>query len=205
MALLVAGCVQSGKPAVVSDFFAKRSRDMSLDNVKDQQVIETSRFVLRPLREADSGLIALYMGDERVARMTPSIPHPMPPGAVEAYVSRAAARKQEEDIWAIDGTPDGGEDLKGIISLKQMDRNHSEVSFWIAPLFWNTGLASEAVEALVQANPLNNDAMFASVFQDNAASARVLIHCGFDYLGDAESFSVSRNANVPTWTYSRKL
>ncbi len=178
---------------------------MSLDNVKDQQVIETSRFVLRPLRESDSGLIAQYTGDERVARMTPAIPHPMPPGAVEAYVARATSQTREEDIWAIDGTPDGGEELKGIIALKQMDRDQSEVSFWIAPLFWNTGLASEAVKALVEANPLNNMAMFASVFQDNPASARVLIHCGFDYLGDAESFSVSRNATVPTWTYSRKL
>jgi RimJ/RimL family protein N-acetyltransferase len=47
--------------------------------------------------------------------------------------------------------------------------------------------------------------MFASVFQDNAASARVLTHCGFRYLGDAETFSVARNASVATWTYSRKL
>ncbi len=47
--------------------------------------------------------------------------------------------------------------------------------------------------------------MFASVFQDNLASARVLTHCGFAYLGDAESFSVARDATVPTWTYSRKL
>ena len=47
--------------------------------------------------------------------------------------------------------------------------------------------------------------MFASVFQDNPASARVLTNCGFEYLGDAESFSVARGATVPTWTYSRKL
>ena len=55
------------------------------------------------------------------------------------------------------------------------------------------------------ANPLKNATMFAAVFQDNPASARVLIHCGFEYLGDAETFAVSRDANVPTWTYSRKL
>jgi RimJ/RimL family protein N-acetyltransferase len=178
---------------------------MSLDTVKDQLVVETSRFVLRPLRESDSGLIAQYAGDERVAHMTSSIPHPMPPGAVDAFVARAMAPERQEVIWAIDGTADGGEELKGIISLTQMDRNQSEVSFWIAPLFWNTGLASEALEALVSANPLENATMFATVFQDNPASARVMIHYGFEYLGDAESFSVSRNANVPTWTYSRKL
>ena len=58
---------------------------------------------------------------------------------------------------------------------------------------------------LVKANPLENSNLFASVFQDNPASARVLTHCGFQYLGDAESYSVARDANVPTWTYSKKL
>ena len=28
---------------------------------------------------------------------------------------------------------------------------------------------------------------------------------GFQYLGDAESFSVARNAKVATWTYSLKM
>ena len=178
---------------------------MSLDHVNSQPVIETSRFVLRPLRASDEGLITHYASDERVARMTSSIPHPIPPGAIAAYVARAMSAEHDEDVWAIDGTLDGGEELKGIISLKRMDRDQSEVSFWIAPIFWNTGLASEALEALVSANPLQNATMFAAVFQDNPASARVLIHCGFEYLGDAETFAVSRDANVPTWTYSRKL
>ncbi|OUS34205.1 GNAT family N-acetyltransferase [Rhodobacterales bacterium 56_14_T64] len=178
---------------------------MSLDQTLTQPVIETERFVLRPLRKSDEGLIAHYTGEERVARMTSSIPHPLPPGATASYVERALATDRDEDVWAIDGTRDGGAELKGVIGLKRMDRDQSEVGFWIAPVFWNTGLASEALKALVDANPLNNAAMFASVFQDNPASARVLIHCGFEYLGDAETYSVSRDAAVPTWTYSRKL
>lgn len=178
---------------------------MSLDQVITQPVIETERFVLRPLKTSDVGLISHYTSEKRVARMTSSIPHPLPPGATEAYVERALADEREEDIWAIDGTRDGGAELKGVIGLKRMDRNQSEAGFWIAPAFWNAGFASEALKALVDANPLGNAAMFASVFQDNPASARVLIHCGFEYLGDAETYSVSRDANVPTWTYSRKL
>ena len=61
------------------------------------------------------------------------------------------------------------------------------------------------MQALVDANPLGNDALFGSVFQDNPASARVLTNAGFAYVGDAESFSVARNAKVATWTYVRKL
>ena len=178
---------------------------MKLDQIINQPVVETERFDLRPLRRSDMGLIELYGSDKRVARMTTSIPHPLPPGAAEAFVLRAMQEDREEDVWAMDGTKSGGSELMGLISLERMDRNQSEVGYWVAPVFWNTGLASDAVQALVEANPLNNSTMFASVFQDNPASAKVLTHCGFEYLGDAESFSVARDANIPTWTYSRKL
>jgi len=178
---------------------------MKLDQIINQPVIETDRFDLRPLRKSDMGMIELYASDERVARMTTSIPSPLPPGAAEAFVLRALEEERTEDVWAMDATKSGGAELMGLISLERMDRNQSEVGYWVAPVYWNTGLASDAVEALVRANPMNNATMFASVFQDNPASARVLTHCGFEYLGDAESFSVARNAAVPTWTYTRKL
>lgn len=178
---------------------------MKLDQILSQPVIETERLDLRPLRRSDMGMIQHYGSDERVARMTTSIPHPLPPGAVEAFVSRVMAEGRDEDVWAIDGTKSGGDEVQGLVSLKKMDRNQSEVGYWVAPIYWNTGLASDALQALVMANPLDDTMYFASVFQDNPASARVLTHCGFAYMGDAESFCVARNATVPTWTYNRKL
>ena len=170
-----------------------------------QPLIETERVDLRPLRRSDMGLIEMHASDERVARMTTSIPHPLPPGVTEAFVTRAMAAERDEDVWAMDGTRLDGPELMGLISLERMDRNQSEVGYWVAPAFWNTGLASEAVRALVEANPMGNATMFASVFQDNAASARVLVNCGFEYIGDAEAYSVARQAKVPTWTYICKL
>ncbi|EEE38924.1 acetyltransferase, gnat family [Rhodobacteraceae bacterium KLH11] len=178
---------------------------MKLEAIINQPVIETERFDLRPLRRSDMGLIEHYAGDERVARMTASIPYPLPPGSTEAFVTRAMAEDRDEDVWAMDATKDGGPELIGLISLTRLDRNQTEVSYWVAPVYWNTGVASLAVETLVNTNPLENATMFASVFQDNPASARVLTHCGFQYLGDAETYSVARDANVPTWTYTKKL
>ena len=178
---------------------------MKLDQIINQPVVETDRFDLRPLRRSDKGLVELYFADERVARMTKSIAHPLPPGATEAFIARSMTDERSEDIWAIDGTKTGGAEVMGLISLEKLDRDQSEVSYVIAPIYWNTGLASQAVEAMVVNNPLRSATMFASVFQDNPASARVLTHCGFAYLGDAESFSVARDTTVPTWTYSRKL
>ncbi len=178
---------------------------MKLETIINQPVIETERFDLRPLRRSDMGLIEHYAGDERVARMMMTLPHPLPPGTVEAFVARSMAEDRNEHVWAMDATKDGGPELIGAVLLKSLDRNQSEIGYWVAPIYWNTGVASLAVHALVDANPLNSSSMFASVFQDNPASARVLTNCGFEYLGDAEDYSVARDANVPTWTYSKKL
>lgn len=170
-----------------------------------QNVIAAERFVLRPVRRSDVGLFAMYAGDRRVADATRSIPHPLPPGAAENFVTRAMARGNDEDVWVMDGSEQGLSEVLGVISLKAMDRGQSEIGYWVAPAFWNTGFASEAVRALVAANPQNLRTIFAEVFQDNPGSARVLTNAGFQYLGDAETFSVARNSRVQTWTYIRKL
>lgn len=180
---------------------------MRLDQVKtgDQAVLTTARLTLRPLRRSDMGLIDLYASDKRVALNTASIPHPMPPGASDAYVTRIMAGEGEDTVWAMDATATEMDELVGIVSLKQMDRDQWEISYWVGPAVWNTGIASEAVTALIQANPMGAKQVFGSIFQDNPASARVLTNAGFDYIGDAETFCVARNAVVQTWTYIRQM
>ncbi len=178
---------------------------MRLDHIVEQPVIEADRFLLRPLRRSDAGLIGLYSSDERVARMTQTIPHPLPPGAAEAFVGRAMSEDRTEDIWALDGSLHDQSEFMGLVGLEPMGREQSEIGYWVAPAFWNTGIASEAIRAILAANPHGSRTLFAEVFQDNPVSARVLTNCGFSYLGDAEAFSVARNAKVPTWTYLRRM
>lgn len=177
---------------------------MKLDTILVQQVIAADRFVLRPLRRSDAGLLAMYTADKRLAEATRSIPHPLPPGATEGFIARALSDKRVDDVWAMDGSGHGLAEVLGLVSLTRMDRAQSEIGYWVAPAFWNTGFASEAVKVMVAANPHEARTIFAEVFQDNPVSARVLTNCGFEYLGDAEAFSVARNAAVPTWTYIRK-
>ena len=178
---------------------------MEVLKIPTQSMVETDRFVLRPVRKSDLGLIELYASDARVAMNTVSIPHPLPPGVIEAYIARATKDERSEDVWVMDGLKTGGAEVMGLISLVKLDRDQSEVGYWVALAFWNTHLASEAVQALVKANPLGNTNMFASVFRDNPASAKVLTNAGFRYLGIAETYCLARETCVPTWTYSTKL
>jgi len=177
---------------------------MLQERIVEQPVIAAGRFCLRPPRQSDVGLLDMYAGDERVARGSRSIPHPLAPGVTEAYVVRALSPERDEDVWVLDGGEKGHEVL-GVISLRRMDRNQSQLGYWVAPALWNSGLASEAVGAMVGANPLGNEILYAEVFQDNPASARVLTNAGFSYIGEAEAHSVARAANVPTWTYIRQM
>lgn len=170
-----------------------------------QPVIEADRFVLRPVRRSDAGMLSIYTADKRVATGTRSIPHPLPPGTTEGFIVRALKDERDEDVWVMDAAADQGREVLGVVSLTHLDRGQSQLGYWVAPGFWNTGIASEAVRVLMDANPLDNTTMFAEVFQDNPASARVLTQAGFEYIGDAESHSVARGVNVPTWTYIRKM
>lgn len=178
---------------------------MKQDVITASEQVSGPRFMLRPVQPSDAGLITLYASDRRVADMTVSIPHPFPPGAAEAFIDRATRDDGTEHVWIMDASSFGGSELLGLISLEQLDREQSEIGYWIAPAMWNTGLASEAVRSLVEANPLQNRTIFGTVFQDNPASARVLTNAKFDYLGDAEAYCVARGAKVATWTYLKKL
>ena len=177
---------------------------MILENNIIQPVVETDRFTLRPVRRSDQGLIEFYTKDERVARMTTTIPHPLPPGATEAFIDRSLSEDRDEDIWVIDGIKSEFSEVVGLISLERLNQTQSELGYWVAPAFWNQGVASEVVRFVSDMNPMKNRTMFAAVFQDNPASARVLTNCGFDYISDAEAFCVARNSSVPTWTYLKK-
>ena len=166
-------------------------------------VLRGERMALRPLRPGDSAALARHTADRRLAEATRSIPHPLPPGAAEGFVTAALDPRRDEDVWAME-VPPGGQ-LVGLISLKPLGGGQSQIGYWVAPAFWNAGLASEAVRLLVEANPHRARTLFAEVFQDNLPSARVLTNAGFVYIGDAEAHSVARGAAVPTWTYLRPM
>ena len=173
--------------------------------------LQTERLRLRPLRPADAALVELYASDARVARMTERIPHPYPPGLAEAFVERVSGGIPGEVCWAIEVRAEPGSTaeanaLIGTIILRFETSERARIGYWVAPALWNTGYASEAVEAVVsQAPALGLSEVTARVFQDNLASVRVLIHAGFAYVDDGEAYSLGRGGVVATHNYRRAV
>ena len=161
------------------------------------ETIRTNRLVLRPLRTSDAGPITLHASDARLACMTASIPHPYPPGAATAYIEGSLDGRRGEQVWAIDATPAGGEELIGAIGYKP---SHGKLGYWVGPPYWNSGYATEALAALVGHLFTAREAtrLAASVFTDNPASAAVLAKAGFREGETARLYSVARGAEVPS-------
>ncbi len=69
----------------------------------------------------------------------------------------------------------------GLVPGKDVQRISAEIGYWLGESFWNKGIASRAVELLVDYafNTLNLHRVEAGVFDFNQASKRVLEKCGF--------------------------
>ena len=132
--------------------------------------LTSDRLTLRPLGLQDRALLALYIRDRRVAEGTRSIPHPAPEGTALAFIERAQSPARDRDVWGLDGSPMGSASLVGVISLKPLDRGQSQIGYWVAPAFWNTGLASEAVRTIIAANPHASRTLFAEVLSGSGTA-----------------------------------
>lgn len=176
-----------------------------LSEIRPSEII-TSRLRLRPLRRRDAALVGLYASDRRVAWMTATIPHPYPPGQAEAFVERALTPGTKDIVWAIDTGADDENGLIGVIRLTRRESGEAEINYWLAPAFWGTGYASEAVEAVVGWARVHGwTALVAEVVQDNTASVKVLTRAGFEYEGEGEVHGLARHAMVPTFRYRHNL
>jgi len=166
------------------------------------ETIIGDRFDLRSLRASDAGLIAHYASDPRIAKMTTAIPHPYPKGAAEAFVAASIKPDAKAETWVIDALKSGGAELVGLISATPRPDDATEVGYWVAPAFWNTGYASEALDlVLTYLRATTSRKIIGHCFQSNPISARVLTKAGFVYRGEGEAYSVANGGMVPDWAY----
>ena len=121
-----------------------------LETVSNQISVTADRIVLRPPQKSDTGLLTLYLSDQKIAQGLRNVPHPLPPGTVEALIARGQHPERTSDIWVMDGTASGHAEVLGLITLTRMDRAQSEVSYWVVPAFWNVGFATEAVTVFLE-------------------------------------------------------
>jgi RimJ/RimL family protein N-acetyltransferase len=87
----------------------------------------------------------------------------------------------------------------GAVALEARGQDRLTLGYALAPEAWGKGLASEAVEAMVEAGfgLTNAVELVASVRVENASSRRVLEKAGFQFTGTGLQGAPARGGMVP--------
>lgn len=106
-------------------------------------------------------------------------PHPYTEKDAEDYVSFCLNQRPTQNFAIIlDGELVGS---IGVIIQSDVYSHSGEIGFWIAEKYWGKGIATKAVKLIIKYafEELNLKRVFASVFDFNKASQKVMEKCGF--------------------------
>jgi RimJ/RimL family protein N-acetyltransferase len=167
--------------------------------------LETPRLWLRWPRASDAGAIERYCSRWEVAQHTARIPHPYPPGSAERFIFAAREGNASGRDLTLVLTPI--RDLReaiGAISLEGRAQGRLTLGYALAPEAWGKGLASEAVDAMVEVGFSLTEAIaiVASTHVDNPPSRRVLEKAGFEFTGSGLEGAPARGGLVPNDRFS---
>jgi [ribosomal protein S5]-alanine N-acetyltransferase len=168
-------------------------------------VLLTSRLLLRPFEHEDAPALATLFNDPAVAMGVCSAPLPFTSLHASARILMVKAREAagKDNVWGVEDTEGH---LIGTLGLTQTNANLYRLGYAYARSHWGKGVASEAISSVIDwaSRHLLDSEIFAEVFEDNPASARVLAKAGFVQKGNNARFSLARDSSDPTHTFSWK-
>jgi RimJ/RimL family protein N-acetyltransferase len=144
---------------------------------------------LRPVEDADLDALFDQMRDpEAVAMAAFTAEDPADRDAFDAHMARV---RNSPGITHRAITCDG--QLVGSIA-SFVSGDETEVTYWIDRSAWGRGIASRALELLLELVPARP--LHARAASDNVASLRVLRKAGFDIIGTEISYAAARKCEI---------
>ena len=143
--------------------------------------------VLRPWRADDLDSLVANASDKNVSRgLRDRFPYPYTGNDGRAWLARAVDESDRSWAIEIDGAAVGGVSLH---PGSDVHRHSAELGYWIGRRFWGCGIMSAIIARFA------DDAMptfclhrlYATVYANNPASARVLEKAGFEREGVQKS------------------
>lgn len=144
--------------------------------------METSRLILRPWRESDAEALFKYASDPDVGPRAGWPPHQ----SVEESLTIIRDVFSGEGMWAVE-LKETAEAigcvgyLPASSSNLEIDEDQCEIGYWIAKPYWNKGICSEALSAVIDYcfNVKGYTVIWGDYFPENPASGKVMEKCGF--------------------------
>lgn len=146
----------------------------------DLPIIEKELFCLRPWRPEDASSLVKHANNHNVARnLRDGFPFPYTLSDASQWLEKVVDNSSDLILAIeIDGEAAGG---IGIFGGKDVYRYNGEIGYWLSEVHWGRGIMSDAVAVLVDFAFQETRwlRLFATIFQNNEASMRILEKCGF--------------------------
>jgi RimJ/RimL family protein N-acetyltransferase len=141
--------------------------------------VRTPRLMLRPGWAEDAPALCEAIGDASVVRNLARAPWPY--GITEAAAFLAQPQHKDMPNFLMFQRTLGEPRLIGGCALSRTAAGGYDLGYWVAPLHWGLGYATEAGRAVlhIARYALQIDQIEAHHFVDNPASGRVLAKLGF--------------------------
>jgi RimJ/RimL family protein N-acetyltransferase len=165
-------------------------------------VLLTQRLLLRPFEHEDAPALAELLNDPGVAMGICSAPLPFTSLHASARILMIRAREVagKDFAWAVENT-DGT--IIGTLGLSETSTGALRLGYAYRRDHWGQGFGTEALGAVVEwaSRHLRHADIYAEVFADNPASARILAKLGFVETGTSARFSFARDGSDATRTF----
>jgi len=140
--------------------------------------LNTTRLILRKIKLSDVPSLIKYINNKKIADNLINIPFPF--GEEDAIFRMnfvlEGFKNEERFVFAI--TEKEQDELIGQMGLHlDKSNNKAEIGYWIGVPFWNKGIATEALEAILKFGfeELKLNKIYATHYIENPSSGKVLI------------------------------
>jgi [ribosomal protein S5]-alanine N-acetyltransferase len=166
--------------------------------------MEVGKIRLRPLRYEDKADLTNLADNKKIwMTLRDMFPHPYTLQDAEKFIDMAKAREIPSNFAV-----EYDHSFAGVISLilqEDIYLNSAEVGYWIGEPFWNKGIATAALGLITQYGfeKLGLRRIYASVFEGNAGSKRVLEKNGYIREGIFRKAVFKNHQYFDEWRYAK--
>lgn len=138
-----------------------------------------NKCILRPWIAKDSSDLALHANNKKIAdNLRDGFPHPYTLKDAEIWLKNVQLEKNLLLAIEVNKVAVGS---IGLFYKDDVYKRTAEIGYWLSEDFWNQGIMTESVKAIVDFTFNNTEIIkiYAGIFKSNKASAKVLEKCGF--------------------------
>jgi RimJ/RimL family protein N-acetyltransferase len=165
--------------------------------------ILADHFLIRDWRRGDEESLVRHANNPNVARnMRDRFPNPYTHADADWWIARAGAQSRPTDFAiVVDGEAAGG---IGFILQEDVARGSVEIGYWLGEAYWGRGIVTAAVRAMDDYIFANFEVcrIFATVFESNPASARVLEKAGYTCEGRLRKAVIKNGETLDALMYA---